>query len=120
MESSNKITEDWLLHIVIEFFIAGSDTVTMTLQWIFLFMIKYPDVQRKVHGQIDEILGVGPEKRQATLADRSKMAYIEAVIMETMRHSPITPFSLGHSTMNDVEVGGYLIPKKTKVCYIDE
>ena len=57
MSSENTIKEDWLLHIVLDMFLAGTDTVTLTIQWILLFMIKYPDVQKKVHQEIDDILG---------------------------------------------------------------
>ena len=56
-EGNGKITEDWLIHNVLEFFLAGSDTNTVTIKWILLFMIKYPDVQKKVHQEIDDILG---------------------------------------------------------------
>ena len=115
-EGKSRITEDWLFHIVVEFFIAGSDTTTLTFQWLLLFMVKYPDVQKKVHEEIDLVLGVGEKSRKVSLSDRSKMTYIEAVILETMRHSPIAPFSISHSTTEDVEVGGYLIPNDTTVC----
>ena len=114
-EGRSKITEDWLLYIVIEFFVAGSDTTTLSFQWLMLFMIKYPDVQKKVQSEIDSILGVGSEKREVSLSDRPNMTYVEAVILESMRHSPIAPFSIPHQTIEDVEVGGYLIPKDTHV-----
>ena len=39
-----------------DLFGAGSETTATTLSWALLYMILYPEIQKKVHDEIDEIL----------------------------------------------------------------
>lgn len=41
--------------ICLDIFIAGSQTTSNTLDFAFLMMILHPDVQRKVHAQLDDL-----------------------------------------------------------------
>lgn len=45
-----------LTRIIFDLFFAGFDTVSNTLRWFILFMAKYPDVQRRVQQQIDDVV----------------------------------------------------------------
>ena len=51
-----------------------------------------------------------------TLKDREKLPYTEAALTEVMRVCPTAPTSLPHKTIRDTEVGGYKLPKGTRVC----
>jgi len=51
------------------------------LDWAMFFMIKYPNIQAKVHEDIRTQIG----SRQAALSDRANTHYVEAVIEEMMR-----------------------------------
>ena len=53
----SKIGEDWIIQIVLNFFVAGSDTTSLSLSWIFLHLIIRPDIQEKLHKEIDDVLG---------------------------------------------------------------
>ena len=56
--NTSKITEDWIIHIIRDLFIAASDTTTVTLVWSMLYMIYFPEVQSKVQEEIDDVLTV--------------------------------------------------------------
>ena len=58
------------------------------------------------------MLGQG---QKPTLKDRDSLLYIEATITEILRVAPTAPGSLPHSTIRDVEICGYKIPKGTQV-----
>jgi len=46
----------------------------------------------------------------------ASLPYVEATILEVMRHKTLIPLALPHRTMTDTEVGGYFIPEDTMVC----
>jgi len=44
-----------LLNDLIDLFIAGMETTSSSLMWTFLFFLHHPDVQEKVHEELDEV-----------------------------------------------------------------
>ncbi|XP_040608615.1 cytochrome P450 2D28 isoform X2 [Mesocricetus auratus] len=96
--------------VVNDLFIAGTVSTSTTLSWALLFMIQYPDVQRRVQQEIDDILGPG---RSPEMADQARMPYTNAVIHEVQRFADIAPLNLPCITSRDIEVQGFLIPKGT-------
>ncbi len=71
-------------------------------------MMKYPDVQAKVHAEISGVIG-GDEL--VSLDHEAKLPYTKAVLLESMRVVSLVPFSLPHLTTDDVTIAGYNIPK---------
>ncbi|KAF8793939.1 Cytochrome P450 2G1 like protein [Argiope bruennichi] len=91
---------------------AGSETVRVTVDWALLACAAYPEVQKKIHTEIDEVLG---SERFPTWQDRINMPFTEAVLAEVMRWKTIAPLNLTHYTLEDTELRGYFIPKHTLV-----
>ena len=44
-------------NVITHLYAAGTETTSTALLWAFLFMCLHPDVQEKVHVEIDEHLG---------------------------------------------------------------
>ncbi|XP_068109282.1 cytochrome P450 2D17-like [Hyperolius riggenbachi] len=101
-------TENNLFTIVFDLFGAGTETTSTTLRWALLYMILYPDIQSKVHEEIDRVIGRG---RSPTMADIQEMPYTYAVIHEIQRCGDISPMTLPHMTYRDMEIQEYFIPK---------
>ena len=47
-KDETKLGEDWLIPIISDFFLAGTETTSITLSWAILLMASSPDVQHKV------------------------------------------------------------------------
>ena len=92
----------------LNFVLAGSEDIIVTLRWLMLMMLHYPDVQKKCQNLIDDVVEDG---RTPSLKDRPELPYIDAVILETVRFSNLAPYPLPRQTLEDVEIQGYLIPK---------
>ncbi|XP_063056817.1 cytochrome P450 2J4-like [Engraulis encrasicolus] len=95
-----------------DLFIAGTETTSTTLLWALLYMMKYPEIQRKVQEEIDRVVG---SSRQPSVADRENMPYTDAVIHEIQRVGNILPLNVTRSATQDTQVGDYVIPKGTMV-----
>ncbi|KAM9842736.1 cytochrome P450 1B1-like [Aulostomus maculatus] len=106
------LTKDFVEATVTDLIGAGQDTMSTVMQWIVLLLVKYPDIQVKLHELIDQVVG---RARLPSVEDRSSLAYLDAFIYETMRFTSFVPVTIPHSTTADVTIEGFHIPKDTVV-----
>ncbi|NWY04851.1 CP2K6 protein, partial [Nothoprocta ornata] len=102
---------DNLNEVVRNLFAAGMETTSSTLRWGLLLMMRYPEIQKKVQEEIEQVIG----SNQPRTEHRSQMPYTDAVIHEIQRFANILPLNLPHATTVDVTFKGYFIPKGTYV-----
>jgi cytochrome P450 len=113
-----------LLFILRDLLVAGSETSTATVMWAIALFADHRDVQARLHDEIDAVvggrgvddsrLGIG-RRRLPSLADRSRMPYVEATILEVMRYKTITPLSLPRETVRETRLDGYTVPAGSMV-----
>ncbi|KAF7203083.1 cytochrome P450 2J6 isoform X2 [Nothobranchius furzeri] len=111
-QEDNTFDDENLIICVVDLFVAGSETTSTTLRWGFLYMAKYPEIQKKVQAEIDRVIG---QSRQPTMADRANLPFTDAVIHEIQRMGNIVPLSLPHATNREIQLRGHTIPKEN-VC----
>ena len=44
-----------MLRVIQDLFIAGTETSSTTLDWAMLYMMEFPDIQKKCQQEIDEV-----------------------------------------------------------------
>ncbi|XP_043839985.1 cytochrome P450 2C23-like [Dromiciops gliroides] len=93
-------------------FAAGTGTTASTLRYGLLLLMKYPEIQAKVHEEIDRVVG---SSRAPSMQDRVKMPYVDAVVHEIQRYISLLPFSLPRSAPWDIHFKNYVIPKGTTI-----
>uniref|UniRef100_A0A8C3HHH7 unspecific monooxygenase n=1 Tax=Chrysemys picta bellii TaxID=8478 RepID=A0A8C3HHH7_CHRPI len=110
-EGSN-FTVGSLVRSTVELFVAGTGTTSVTMKFGLLILLKYPEIEEKVHKEIDRVIG---RSRSPCMTDRSQMPYTDAVIHEIQRYINLVPLGLPHAVTRDVHLKQYLIPKGTTI-----
>jgi cytochrome P450 len=88
-------------------FLAGHDTTAAALAWIAYLLARHQDVQQRVADEARTVLG----DRDPIADDVSRLPYTEAVIKETLRLYPPAWIWFAREAIQDVELGGYTIPR---------
>ncbi|GCC36302.1 hypothetical protein chiPu_0014795 [Chiloscyllium punctatum] len=110
--SNSYFHDNNLVTSVTNLFAAGTDTSSSTLRWAILLMIKYPEIQGSVQGEIERVIG---SERVPTMEDRKRMPYTNAVLHEVQRFANIIPMNMPHATTTDIHFRGFFIPKGMQV-----
>ena len=118
-EESGEITSDMTCDLCMDMIIAGTDTSAQTVNWFLLLMANRPEIQARVHEELDRVIG-RPSSGSGhaalpTVDDRTRLPYVFACLAESMRYRTIGPLGLPHKASEDSEIGGYLIPAGTQV-----
>ncbi|KAF8374631.1 hypothetical protein PRIPAC_81060 [Pristionchus pacificus] len=93
-----------------DFFMAGQETTTTTLRWAVLYLALNQDAQEKLRREIHAVVG---RDRLTRMADKNKMIYAQATVLEVQRMANIVGGNLTHRTTRDTVVKGHHIPKDT-------
>uniref|UniRef100_A0A8C0JFE5 Uncharacterized protein n=1 Tax=Chelonoidis abingdonii TaxID=106734 RepID=A0A8C0JFE5_CHEAB len=109
---SFTFNEDNLIFTVFDLFGAATETTTVTLCWALLYMLRYPDVQRRVHEEIDKVIG---RDRSPKIEDQVNLPYTNAAIYETQRYCDVVFAGVPRMTYRDTQVQDFFIPKGTTV-----
>ena len=94
---------------VLTIFLAGYETVANGLSWTWYLLSQNPEVEAKLHAELDAVLGTGPSRRPPALADYPALRYTEQVFAESMRLYP-PAWAMGRMSTTPVELGPYRIP----------
>lgn len=82
------------MQVVGDLFSAGMETIKTTLMWMNVFMLRNPEVMRRVQEELDLVVG---RSRLPKIEDLSYLPYTEATIFESLRRATIVPLGTTHS-----------------------
>ncbi|MEP6568383.1 MAG: cytochrome P450 [Acidobacteriota bacterium] len=104
------MTDEQLRDELMTIFLAGHETTANALTWTWYLLSQNPEAEARMHKEIDRVLG----GRLPGFDDVAQLKYTEMVLAESMRLYP-PAWALGRLAMEDFEIGGYLVPKKSLV-----
>ncbi|KAL1307336.1 cytochrome P450 71D11 [Arachis ipaensis] len=92
--------------------LAGSETSSSTMEWVFSEMLKNPRVLKKAQAEIREVFG---NKGYVDENDLGELQFLKAIIKESMRLHPPGGALLPRECRETCEINGYTIPAGTQV-----
>ncbi|KAK7391054.1 hypothetical protein VNO78_19373 [Psophocarpus tetragonolobus] len=111
-KDNEYMDKNMIEHLSHDIFVAGTDTTASTLEWAMTELVCNPEVMSKAKQELEQMTSKGNPIEEE---DISKLAYLGAVVKETLRLHPPVPFLLPRKADRDVEIGDYTIPKDAQV-----
>lgn len=109
-DTGEGMTDEQICHEMLTFLIAGFESTSSALLWIFYKLSQHPDVEARVHAELDSVIG----ERSLVLEDLPRLAYTARVIDEVMRQTPSSWF-MSRTAVEDVSLGTLRIPNGSNI-----
>nr|XP_006135821.1 cytochrome P450 2C31-like isoform X2 [Pelodiscus sinensis] len=111
-KEQSEFGDENLVALTNDLFIGGIETTSNTIQFALLVLSKFPEVQARVHRELDRVVG---RAQRPALRDRLQLPYTNAVLHELQRYLDLVPMSLPHTTTCPTAFRGYCIPQGTTI-----
>ncbi|KAK1301211.1 Geraniol 8-hydroxylase [Acorus calamus] len=98
--------------LLTDIFTAGSDTSSNTVEWAMAELLHNPKAMARAQAELSEIIGFGNHIEES---DFVRLPYLQSIVKETLRLHPPAPFLIPRKAEDDVDVGGFTIPKHAQV-----
>jgi cytochrome P450/NADPH-cytochrome P450 reductase len=100
--TGESLSDDSIIDNMITFLIAGHETTSGLLSFLFYYLLKNPAAYKKAQEEVDRVVG----EESIKVEHLSKLPYINAVLRETLRLQPTAP-AFSFQPHNQVEtIGG--------------
>ncbi len=109
-ETWQQMNDQQVRDEVITLLIAGHETVSTALTWTWYLLSQHPEVEHRLHAELDEVLG----GQMPAVAHLAKLSYTRMVLEEALRLYP-PAWIFGRKAIADDEIGGYFIPANSMI-----
>lgn len=109
-DTGERMNDKQLRDEVMTIFLAGHETTANALAWTWYLLSQSPEVEAKLHEEIDSVLG----GRAPTVADLPRLVYTRMVFDEVLRLYP-PAWAMGRFSLKGDTVGGYELPSHQQV-----
>ncbi|KAH7349219.1 cytochrome P450 [Pyrenochaeta sp. MPI-SDFR-AT-0127] len=100
-KTGKKMTDESIMDNLITFLVAGHETTSGLLSFVFYELLKHPEAMRRAQKEVDEVCGRGAIK----VEHMTRLPYISAVLRETLRLNATIPlFTV--AAFEDTTLGG--------------
>lgn len=108
------LDDDRIRDQMLTMLIAGHDTSTALLAWVFYLLGTHPEEMAQVVAEIDGVIVTAD--RPPRLDEINQLRYLDQVIKEVLRLYP--PIHIGNrAAAEDLQLGGYDVAKGSRVMY---
>jgi cytochrome P450 len=109
-ETDQRMNDQQVRDEVMTLLIAGHETVATALTWSWCLLSQHPEVERRLHSELDEVLG----GHLPTVEHLARLSYTRMVTQEVLRLYP-PAWVFGRKGIDADEIGGYFIPANSMI-----
>jgi cytochrome P450 len=106
-DDGSVMTDQQVRDEAMTIFLAGHETTANALTWTWYLLSQSPDVETRVHEEVDRALG----GRLPTIADIASLPLVEKVVTESMRLYP-PAWMIGRRAIEAYPIGDYIAPAR--------
>ncbi|MDN3354420.1 cytochrome P450 [Actinomadura sp. DC4] len=110
-ETGQTLSDTQLRDELVTIMVGGTETTALTLAWTFHELGRHPEVERRLHEEVDSVVGTRPIEPE----DLPRLGYTTRVLNETLRLHSLLVFM--RRAAKPVEIGGVDIPPGTEIGY---
>jgi cytochrome P450 len=104
------MTDEQVRDQIVTILIAGHDTTSAALTWTWYLLSEHPEVEARLHEELDRVLG----NRLPTSTDTQALPFTENVIRESLRLYPPV-WMIWRRAVEDYELDSYVAPARSVV-----
>ena len=105
-----RMTDEQVRDEAMTIVLAGQLTTANALSWTWYLLSKYPEVEARLHEEVDQVLG----GRLPALGDIQALSYAEKVIRESLRLYP-PAWMTARRALDEYQMGSYVAPARSIV-----
>jgi cytochrome P450 len=109
-ETGAPLSDRELRNEVLTLFTAGHETTANALSWTWFLLARHPEVERRLHAHLAEVLGGRPPRPD----DVPALDYVRMVLDEAMRLYP-PAWATSRNPIADDVIGGFAVPAQSLV-----
>ncbi|MFD9869191.1 cytochrome P450 [Streptomyces niveus] len=111
-ETGATLPDDEILSEIVALLAAGSETTAVVLSWLFHELGRNPDMERRLHEEVDSVLAEGP----LTAERLPRLVYTRMLVSESLRlYSPA--WLVTRQAVSDVRLGEFTLPAGSDVIW---
>nr|KYP69463.1 Cytochrome P450 76C4 [Cajanus cajan] len=111
-DNNQEMYKDKIERLSVDLFVAGTDTITSTVEWAMAELLHNPNIMAKAKAELYRSIGKGKVVEES---DIGKLPYLQAIVKETFRLHPAAPLLLPRQVEVELKMHGYTIPKGAQV-----
>jgi pentalenene oxygenase len=109
-DGAEHLTDDLIYDEIATILFAGHETTAAQLTWTWYLLARHPEIEARVHAELDEVVGARPLTPQHV----PRLELTGHVLREALRlDPPVWVFS--RIAAEDLEHDGYLVPKGSMI-----
>ena len=111
-DEESGMTDEQVRDEALTLFLAGHETTANALTWTWYLLSQHPEIERRLHDEIDAVLG----NRAPEFADVPQLRYAEMILAEALRLYP-PAWAIGRKAKGAFELGGVEVPAES-ICIL--
>nr|XP_043622539.1 cytochrome P450 76T24-like [Erigeron canadensis] len=113
LKDESEFSRNDMRHFFLDLFMAGTDTISSTLEWAMAELIRNPEKMETA--RLELVKFTQNRTKNIHEEDISQLPYLQATIKETFRLHPPAPFLIPHQAIQNVDIQGFIVPKNAQI-----